>query len=170
MSQIHICSYSERDNYRSQQITHLITIANPGADNVPPAWFVGDHLPLWFGDVVSEVDARQCRTKAVSSDDIKQAIIFYRVSRQQRNCNILISCDYGASRSPALAYVLLADQYGQGGEAEAFNEVLLIRLEAIPNKLVVELADQLLGRQGQLVAPLRKYFKSVSDGMLCMPV
>ena len=170
MSQIHICSYSERENYRLQQITHLITIANPGADNVSTAWFVGDHLPLWFGDVVSEADARQCKTRAVSSDDIKQAIIFFRVSRQQHNYNILISCDYGASRSPALAYVLLADQYGQGREAEVFNEVLLIRPEAIPNKLVVELADQLLGRQGQLVAPLREYFKSVSSEMCGMPV
>lgn len=170
MSQVHICSYSERDNYRSQQITHLITIANPGADNEPPEWFVGDHLTLWFGDVVSEADARQCRTKAVSNDDIKQAIIFFRVVRQQADYNLLISCDYGASRSPALAYVLLADQYGQGREAEVFNEVLLIRPEAIPNKLVVELADQLLGRLGQLVAPLREYFKSVSSEMCGMPV
>ena len=33
---ISICSYNERENYRSQQTTHLITIANPGADNEAP--------------------------------------------------------------------------------------------------------------------------------------
>lgn len=170
MSNISICSYNERENYRSQQITHLITIANPGADNDAPAWFVGDHLPLWFGDVVSEIDARQCNTKAASSDDIKQAIIFFRVARQHPDYKVLISCDYGASRSPALAYVLLADQYGLGRESEAFNEVLSIRPESIPNKLVVQIADQLLARQGQLLASLNEYFKKVCEEVLGMPV
>jgi predicted protein tyrosine phosphatase len=170
MSNINICSYNERDNYRSQNITHLITIANPGADNDAPAWFTGDHLPLWFGDVVSEADARQCNTKAASSDDIKQAIIFFRVARQQPDYNILISCDYGASRSPALAYVLLADQYGQGRESEALNEVLYIRPESVPNKLVVQLADQLLARQGQLILPLEEFSKAIYKEAIGMPV
>lgn len=170
MSNINICSYNERDNYRSQNITHLITIANPGADNDAPTWFAGEHLSLWFGDVVSEADARQCNTKAASSDDIKQAIIFFRLARQQPDYNILISCDYGASRSPALVYVLLADQYGLGRESEAFNEVLSIRPESVPNKLVVQIADQLLARQGQLLAPLLEYFKTVYEEALGMPV
>lgn len=170
MSKIHICSYNERENYRSQQITHLITIANPGADNDAPTWFTGEHLQLWFGDVVSEPDARQCNTKAASSDDIKQAIIFFRVAHQQQDYNILISCDYGASRSPALAYVLLADQYGLGREPEAFNEVLSIRPESVPNKLVVQIADQLLNRQGRLIEPLKEYFKIVYEEARGMPV
>ena len=160
-SRISICSYSERENYRSQQITHLITIANPGADNEPPEWFVGDHLPLWFGDVVSEADARQCKTRAVSNDDIKQAIIFFRVVRQQGNARLLVTCDYGASHSPALAYLLRADQLGPGYEAEALRDILAVRPDAVPNTHVVNIGDLLLGRQGTLIQPFREYLQQI---------
>ena len=160
-SRISICSYSERDSYRSQQITHMITIANPGADNAPPGWFTGDHLPLWFGDVVSEQDARACRTKAASADDIQQAIVFYRVARHLGNARLLVTCDYGASRSPAVAYLLRADQLGPGYEAEALRDILAGRPDAVPNTHVVNLGDLLLGRQGTLIQPFREYLQQI---------
>lgn len=139
-------------------ITHLITVTNPGVANLPPAWFSGEHLALSFGDVVSERDARQCNTKPATSDDIRQAIVFFRAARQQEPVKLLVSCDYGASRSPSLAYVLLADQYGAGYEIEAFNALLAIRPDVVPNLLVASLGDNLLRRNGGLLAPLQDYF------------
>ena len=72
-----------------------------------------------------------------------------------------MSCDYGASRSPAVAYVLLADQYGPGQEEEALQTVLAIRPGAVPNALVATLGDQLLKRQETLLTPLRTYYQHV---------
>jgi predicted protein tyrosine phosphatase len=90
---------------------------------------------LWFGDVFSEADARQCRTKAPTIEDIRKALVFFRDAGQQIHSKILFTCDYGASRSPALAYLCLADQLGAGREEEAFTRVMNIRPDAVPNGL-----------------------------------
>ena len=118
-------------------------------------------MPLWYGDVISEMDASQCHTKAVTSDDVRQAIVFFRAARRQGRVLMLISCDYGASRSPALAYVLLSDLYGAGREVDAFNMMLSIREESVPNPLVVKLGDALMQRKGALMSPLDTYFETV---------
>ncbi len=159
---IRVCGADEVDSFSANRLTHLITIANPGMVKRPPDWFIGDHLALSFGDVVSEKDARQCNTKAATSDDIRQSIVFFRATRkQQETASLLITCDYGASRSPALAYVLLADQYGGGYESDALNTLLAIRPVAVPNLLVAVLGDQLLRRNGALLATLKEYFSRI---------
>jgi predicted protein tyrosine phosphatase len=160
MSNLFICGIDEITTYHSA-ITHLITIANPGTVREAPDWFLGEHLQFLFGDVISDADAVQCKTKAANIDDIRQAIIFFRVARQMDSTRLLISCDYGASRSPALAYVLLADQYGVGREAEALRDIIGIRPESVPNRLVVELGDMLLNRSGALLAALREYYQQL---------
>jgi len=96
-----ICGKEELDEYRSCGISHLITIANPRAENVQPEWFAGSHLPLWFGDVISKADAEYYRTKMPQPEDLRQAILFFRKVWKSNGSSILISCDYGASRSPA---------------------------------------------------------------------
>lgn len=160
---IKVCSADEVDTYVAKGLTHLITIANPGVVKRPPEWFSGEHLALSFGDVVSEKDARQCNTKAATNDDIRQSIVFFRTARKQlESVSLLITCDYGASRSPALAYVLLADQYGSGNELEALNTLLAIRPIAVPNLLVANWGDQLLRRNGALLSPLKEYFSRIT--------
>lgn len=146
--------------------SHLIFISNPDSKRRPPKNFQGNCLQLWFGDVFSEQDAAACRTRAAQEDDIRRAIVFYRVTRQQDYSSLLVSCDYGASRSPAVAYVLLADQYGPGREEEALQTVLAIRPGAVPNALVASFGDQLLKRQDALMLPLRQYYKHVEAEIL----
>src|SRR6478736_9862584 len=107
-----------------------------------------------FGDVVSEADARTLKTTAPSMDDIQRALQFFRNACSDPNSKILVSCDYGASRSPALAYVFIADQLSVGQESEAFRLLLEIRPDAVPNGLVVRLGDAYLKRGGALTAPL----------------
>src|SRR5689334_5575730 len=60
---------------------------------------------------------------------------------------ILVSCDQGASRSPALAYVFIADQYGMGRETEAFN---------------LRLGDTFLKRGGALLSPLKAFYARIN--------
>lgn len=160
-----ICGAEEVDHFKDRQLTHLITITNPGCEGRTPSWFKGEQVQFSFGDVVSEQDARQYNTKAVSNHQIQQAIVFCRVARQLGAVRLLVTCDYGASRSPALAYVLQADHLGSGREAEALREIIAIRPEAVPNSLVVRLGDQLLARQGTLTEPLRDYFDMIEAGI-----
>jgi predicted protein tyrosine phosphatase len=157
-----ICGLEERAKFQSRNLSHLITIANPGAALSHPSWFEGMHLQLRFGDVASEADARRWKTTAPSLHDLQQAVEFFREAWVVPGSKVLVSCDHGASRSPALAYVLMADQLEVGREAEAFGAVLEIRSVAVPNGLVVRLGDAFLKRNGALLAPLKDFYAKIN--------
>ncbi|MGH6962386.1 MAG: hypothetical protein ACREE7_18045, partial [Dongiaceae bacterium] len=63
----------------------------------------------------------------------------------------------GISRSTASAYIALARDLGIEREAEAFEALLRITAHPWPNRLLVSLADQLIGANGRLLAPLDVY-------------
>lgn len=72
----------------------MISIANPGSSCLKPAGFVGEQLQLWFGDVISEADAQQCRTKAPTIQDIQKAVAFSAAlagCRKQRSWFVAIT-------------------------------------------------------------------------------
>ena len=157
-----ICGADERTQYGPRRISHLITISNPGATRSDSS-LVGTHLQLQFGDVTSEADAKRCRTTAPSIGDIERALLFFRQAWAIRDSKILVSCDYGASRSPALAYLFVADQFEAGREAEALKLVLDIRPVAIPNGLVVRLGDAFLKRRGALLQPVKELYAKINS-------
>lgn len=165
MKRLYICGADEIDDYGTHGITHIIRIVNPGVQSVQPTWFDGEYLQLSFGDVVSEADAIACRTKAPDLNDIRQAIVFCRLAYLRQDSRILISCDYGASRSPALAYVILADQMGSGREFEAFEMILQTRPDSVPNSRVVMIGDKLLGRNGTLMNALRAFYGEIESSL-----
>ncbi|HWB61235.1 MAG TPA: hypothetical protein VG733_17270 [Chthoniobacteraceae bacterium] len=147
--------------YHSRHISHIIGVANPGHVFQKPAWFAGEPLQIFFADVVSEADASQYHTRAPGIGDIRQALDFFRVVWSAKDSRILVTCDYGASRSPALAYLFIADDLGPGRESEAFKLMLEIRDIAVPNGLVVRLGDTLLKRNGALLGPLKEHYKKI---------
>lgn len=157
-----ICAADNVQEYRTHHVTHILTIANPGASVTMPTWFAGEHLVLYFGDVISEADAVQCKTRAPNTEDIRAAVEFTYRAWSTDTANILIHCDYGASRSPAVAYVALAHKLGPGAEEVALKIIEEIRPEAVPNKLVVQLGDDLLRRKGALIVPLNKMFAALN--------
>ena len=119
-------------------------------------------MQLWFGDVTSEADAKRCHTKAPTIRDVQDALAFFRESYLHPSFKILVSCEYGASRSPALAYVLLADKGGAGNEPKAFQHLMAIRPTAVPNSLVVKLGDIVLDRRGALLKPLKEFYSELN--------
>ena len=71
---------------------------------------------------------------------------------------ILFFCAQGVSRSPALALVALADGFGPGLEEEAFAALAAgCRFPQVidPNRLLLRLGDEMLGRGGALIAATR---------------
>jgi len=157
-----ICGSVEKLDFQSRQITHIICIANPGASPAAPPWFNGASLQFWFGDVCSEADARECKTRAPDIEDIRRSLEFFRAAWDCEDSKIMVTCDYGASRSPALAYIFIADQLGAGREEEAFGLTLQIRPEAVPNGLVVRIGDAFLERNGALLRPLKQFYNKLN--------
>jgi predicted protein tyrosine phosphatase len=69
---------------------------------------------------------------------------------------VLVHCEAGVSRSTASAFVLLCVRLGPGKERDAMRQVRKVCRDARPNKLIVRLADDLLGREGAMVAALQR--------------
>lgn len=158
-----ICGVTEVDDHKCLGISHIIRIVNTGVDNLRPSWFKGEYLQLCFGDVVSVADAINCKTKAPDINDLNKALVFSRQAFISPESSNLVTCDYGASRSPAVALVILADYLGKGNEKEALKQVLEERPDSVPNNYVVELGDALLKRHGALRAALDELYKEITD-------
>lgn len=73
------------------------------------------------------------------------------------DARLLVHCHMGISRSTASAFVALAHAAGPGREAEAFDALLAVTNKPWPNRLLVHLADDHLGRGGRMVAALAAY-------------
>jgi predicted protein tyrosine phosphatase len=67
---------------------------------------------------------------------------------------LLSHCHAGVSRSTALAYGAISMLMGAGEENRAFQGLLEITRKPWPNRRVVECLDEMLGRDGALLAPL----------------
>ena len=72
--------------------------------------------------------------------------------------HILVHCQMGISRSTAAAAILLSLVHRNQGEDRIFAELLKLQPNAWPNCLMIELADNLLGRQGQFAAALGRLY------------
>jgi predicted protein tyrosine phosphatase len=73
---------------------------------------------------------------------------------QSDDLRLLIHCHAGVSRSTAFAYGAISMLLGPGLEQEAFENLLMITRKPWPNRRVVECLDDMLGRNGALLAPL----------------
>jgi predicted protein tyrosine phosphatase len=121
----------------------LLTLLSPGHEAADHRALNCDwHLELSFHDIT------EIRPGLVAPDRaIMQAILdFARAARERK---LLIHCWAGISRSSAAAYVVACDS--NPGFEQAIAEELRRRAPSVtPNRLMVSLADDLLGRSGRM--------------------
>lgn len=109
-----------------------------------------DHLILRFEDVDEDCPHLWQATEEV----VSEALSF---GREHAESKMLIHCVAGIRRSTALAYAIASDRLGPGREQEALDYILKVRPEAMPNGLVVDIADRLLQRDGRLTRTLEQW-------------
>jgi predicted protein tyrosine phosphatase len=114
-----------------------------------------EQLVLAFDDIESPAGD----IRAVSEHHVKNALEF---ARTHQNRMVLVHCHAGQCRSPAIALAIIADRMGQGREIEAVVALKVVRRWATPNKLVVQIADKVLHRNGALVSALEKYGNKIT--------
>ena len=66
------------------------------------------------------------------------------------NGSLIIHCVAGISRSSAIALAIIAKSLGIGKEDQAIKELQILNPYCLPNKLVVKLADEILGLEMKL--------------------
>lgn len=69
----------------------------------------------------------------------------------------VVHCHGGTCRSTAAAFILMCMEMGEGQEKEAASRLMLNNEQAIPNMLMVEHADRILGREGKMVEAMNEW-------------
>jgi len=132
-------------------VRHVVTLLAPDTQHdMPQGIPEGRHLKLYFHDIVQVMDGHTPPRAA----DAERMISFFE--SWDRADPMLIHCWAGISRSTAAAYTALCMFRPQADEEELAFELRHASPSATPNRLIVSLADEVLGRNGRMVRAIEK--------------
>ena len=149
----HVCGLDELGRAPLRAADRIVSILDPGAPL--PAELHAVNVPLLvlhFDDVANPADSAAPRRA-----HIEQLIAFDATSHEGER--LVVHCTAGISRSTAALAVLLAARHPNLDD-EIFAAIREVRPMAWPNRLVVSLGDELLGRRGALNAALRRHYET----------
>ena len=86
--------------------------------------------------------------------DVKRILDFTR--ELPTKARVLVHCRAGVSRSTATAYAILCQHSKPGMEMENLLHVQTLRDLVFPNRLLIELADKVLKRDGAMLLHLHR--------------
>ncbi|MEG4149095.1 HEAT repeat domain-containing protein [Microcoleus sp. Pol12B5] len=152
LPKILIASQAEASEYiverpARREIKYLISIGSPGVPEPKTFDRIPNRMCLEFNDLDTPVDDPD--QILPTFEDVQKIIDFALKMSSQGGC-LLICCQSGISRSTATALTVCAALLGRGKEREAWALVLAARPQAKPNRWMVHLADEALGRDGKL--------------------
>jgi len=129
--------------------SHLITLLSPqNMIETPEGFAPAMHLKLALNDIVDSQDG----TAPPARQHIDSLLSFSRGWDAERP--LLIHCWAGISRSMASAYAILCDRMGPGYEIHIARAMRKRAPHAQPNRLLVQHADDALGRGGRMLGAL----------------
>lgn len=127
--------------------SHVVTLLAPEHMIATPHGFERErHLRLGMHDV-ADVGSSDC---APCANHVQSLIEFGRSWNAQ--APMLVHCWAGISRSMAAAYIVLCDRLGPGTERDVAQTIRARAPHAFPNPLLVRLADDMLERNGDMIA------------------
>jgi predicted protein tyrosine phosphatase len=130
---------------------HLITVINKmSMPETPPGIPADRHLRLALNDITVPQDGLVHANTA----HIETLIDFAR--RWNREGPLVVHCWAGISRSTAAAFITLCTLNEPGTERHFAQALRAASRTATPNPLMVELADDLLGRRGRMISAIEE--------------
>jgi predicted protein tyrosine phosphatase len=128
-------------------VSHLVTLINGETPIATPPGIVPDrHLRLAMNDICEP----QPGLVLPCEGHVADLIGFAR--EWDRQAPLLIHCWAGISRSTAAAFISLCALNPAGAEHELARTLRRASPTAYPNRLLVALADEVLSRQGRMIA------------------
>jgi predicted protein tyrosine phosphatase len=143
---IHVSSLSALNDVTARLRSYdLLTLLSPDHPETDwSAYACERHVRLAFHDIIEPMPGLTPPDR-----DLMQAVLdFGRNSEHQRA--LLIHCWAGISRSSAAAFAIACD-HNPGYERAVADELRRRAAFVTPNRLMVELADDVLGRDGRMV-------------------
>jgi predicted protein tyrosine phosphatase len=125
--------------------SHVLTLLSPGHEaSAPPEPAFEQHLQLFFHDIA------EARAGLIAPDRASVGAILDFARNWPGTRPMLVHCWAGISRSSAAAY-MIACARNDGLERDIADELRRRAPFATPNRLMVELADNVLQRSGRMV-------------------
>ena len=151
VSGLDICDLATVRSLNLSQYSGVITIEEPDTED-PFRTNLVPQLVLQFHDI----DMTMLGYVEPESEHVQQALAFAR----EIDGPLLVHCRAGVSRSAAIALAIAADRLGAGNERQACVWLRQTYPQAQPNRLVVFLADGVLGRGQALIKAVTGIFMS----------
>ena len=132
-------------------VSHVVTLLAPGTPHEAPKGVdPARHLKLYFHDITGAMDGHV----PPSARDAEKLIKF--LEDWGKASPMLIHCWAGISRSTATAYIATCIYRPSKDEEELAWDLRRASPSATPNRLIVSLADQVLGREGRMLRAVEK--------------
>ncbi len=148
MPQIHVCPLSKiPETVRITGARTMVTLINAGTEVVRPREVAEErHLFVAMSDIVLAEDDH-----ILPADGHVESMLDF-VRAWDGTAPLLIHCYAGVSRSTAGAFITACALDDKRDEGAIAAEIRARSPTATPNRLMVEIADRLLGRDGRMVA------------------
>lgn len=157
---IYVCSLSRLvQTVNDTGARHVITAINPWSIPETPAGVADeDHLRI----AINDIEAPHGELVHPETHHIEKIISFAK--RWNRDGPLVIHCLAGISRSSASAFITACALNPNADENTIASALRQASETARPNRLMIELADGLLARNGRMIAAI----KSLSPGAATM--
>lgn len=157
MSAIYVCPLSRlAETVDETKAEHVVTLISEGTDVERPARVeAGNHLFLSMHDISDPADG----LVLPSADHVNAFLTF--VHGWERMAPVVIHCFAGISRSTAAAFSAYCAIRPDVDETEIAMRIRVRSPEATPNARIVQLADEILGRNGRMVEAVERIGRGV---------
>ena len=126
--------------------SHLVTLLDPASMIETPAGLSAErHLRVGVNDIAEPMEGL-----VVPCEEVVVDLIAFARDWDER-APMLIHCWAGISRSTAAAFTIACERSAPGKEADIARALREAAPHAYPNRRIVTLADDLLGRRGRMV-------------------
>ncbi len=164
-----ICGLDELAGHCALGVTHVLSILDPGWPEPEPLrdFELSRRLKLNFHDVIEAEPG----WIAPERFDVELLLAFGRslgeiadeAGAEPAATHLLVHCHAGVSRSTAAAILLLAQHEPARSAQNVVGQVIRARPRAWPNLRMIEMGDELLGRDGEIVASVRALYRLALD-------
>ena len=147
---LHVCSLAALpDTVRITGASHVLTVmANVEQVQRPVSVLPANHLKVSMDDITEAMDG----FVAPCEQHIEKVLAFVR--GWDRSAALVVHCYAGISRSTASAFMTACALNPQRDEISIAKQMRAASPIAQPNRLIVSLADKVLGREGRMLRAL----------------